>query len=478
MKKALTAAFVILFLVLAIQPTEASITSSPTSVSDNVASSSSESWNMGFTPDENIQNVSATIVGSNAENDAVLGAMLTLWPKYWATIDNAVTENATLTADTTGIAVGTYTGTIELVANENTLSIPLTFTVGAPVTPSTGLTPSRGRIVATMPTTSTLEKSIIITNLTGQSLTSIDAYMAETQLYGPAGTDWIIVQFEAPYSLAHGETFTVTADIQPQNVPNGEHIRTLTVEAWYGTTQVTANIIIRVTIYGAIVVVSETDIAFTKDGTAITEISAGNPLTFTLTPAVDAKIYAGGTLLGTANENGILTADAPSTSGTYTIEARADNGTTLGNASLDVSEVKDISIVLDQVQFNVGNPVTGTVYSNGEAVSGLTVRLSGQSVSTGLNGGFAISTLGMDGDSHNISVDSMASGLVRYREATSTVVLIGSVTPSWVWALSILAIMAVALGAFKFWKEGKLSWLEDTIRKYLPNAGKPKVPLD
>jgi len=393
---------------------------------------------------ENVEDVQILVVGVDPESDAALNEYVSIFPSYFSRVDNSENKTFQVTVTNTGAyPAGTYKG--ELVLSGLGRTIPVSVTT---VSGTYGFVPDKGRIVAIMGRSHTLEKTITVTNNTGVTLTDFDAEMEDTQLFGPSGLDWITVEFEAPYQISPNSSVELSVIISPVSVPTGTHERTLVITARHENITYTAKVEFRITVYGE---------PLTDNFSASlssTEVITGQSVT--LTASEDVTVYLGDELLGTTTI-GSLTFTAPDTPGTYSVNLIKDD-TKLASLTLRVYEQRETTVVLSKEVFTIGERVSGQVLSGGEPVAGISVSVSGKSGRTNSNGEFSIDTKGLKPGKRTVYVSDMRSGDVWYSGSSASIEL---VEPASVEPYVGLVVGAIIVGAL---------WIKrEVVRELLVN---------
>lgn len=414
------------FLIMAIGSAQAAPTPSPTSITVEElepGDNESRAVTISVTGSDNFSAVRILVVGDTALDEAALQDMVTVYPTYFSTLDN--TENKTFTVNVMNVGYdGIYTGDIVISHSSGDTHIPLSVDAGENVPEITGLIPSFGTIAVTMTALDSIERELVIYNRTAYNLTSFDAYMKDTQLYG--GLDWIDIEFDAPYILKIDNYTTVSVTIDPSEVPDNEYRRTMVVSAYHGMTRVYAEIDLKITIYGGNNLIDQNvEIVINPLYPLV-----GENMYISLSHAVEADIWIGANYVGKTNDNGQLTTSI-TVGGEYEAMAMV-GGRSVATEMVTIREQKVVTIHLDTVEISVGDILRGVIMTaTGEPVERVlvTINSTGDSKSayTDSAGRFSIPTMGLDSGPHEISTQRTTIGHISYGSASADIVIVGHI---------------------------------------------------
>ncbi len=437
-------AFMGMWLVMIAGSVQGAPSSSPGSISIEdlePGDNQSQTITIYVTGSDNLTAVQLLITGDTALDETALQDMVSIYPTYFSFLDN--TENKTFTVNVMNVGYdGDYDGDIVISHSAGDNNIPLSIDAGSDIPEITGLIPSKGTIVATMTALDSIQKNIDVYNQTDYNLSSFDAYMADTQLYG--GADWITVSFEAPYLLKVDNYTTISLSIDPSEVPDNVYDRTLVIDAYHSTTRVYAEVNIRITIYGGNNLL-EGDVELVVN--PIYPL-VGENLTISLSHAVEADIWIGANYIGKTDDNGQLTTSV-SDGGEYEAVAMI-GGRSIATKQVTIREQASVAIQLDSLEVQVGDWVRGTVVTTeGIPVANIRVTLNSsgaKSTSTDSLGRFNILTDGVVSGSHLIETEITTIGHVSYGKAETDVLLLNrSNWASWAAAIALTAVSIVTI---------------------------------
>jgi hypothetical protein len=316
------------------------------------------------------------------------------------------------------------------------------------------LVPNPGVITITISTESKLTKIIVVRNLTGKTLTEFNAYMQDNQLYGPSGLDWIIVDFEAPWSIENNETVSITLNICPQDVPEGTYERELIIKGLADGGLATTNVRLNITVYKPVELPSNVLLDLTPE-----TICEGNEVTLRVTAEglpIAVDIWLGSAKLGTTDNSGELKFNAPLIKGTYVVSAKIEDQV-IGISNLPVYK-KIVPQIVAPENVNQGDPIEGQVLdNNGNPLSGIVVVCDGRSSTTDEAGYFSLSTGDLKERAYSVrtlqKIDENA--MIMYPQSSVLVSVIGKsfaefVIP-YIFALAIVIVIAIVILLLAKW---------------------------
>lgn len=311
--------------------------------------------------------VQVLIVGDTPSSELALRQMVSLFPSYFAKVEN---ESKSVSVSVSAVSQpGTYTGLLRFTSVG--LGIPVRIKVLGEVTGG-GLVPDRGSVVVTLPAGYRLQKAVNVYNFTGETVVDFGAEMEETEIYTDA--DWFQVEYDAPYQLEPNRSVQVKVTVDTTGVPTGVHTRSLKFWAFSGSTRFEGRTTFRVTVRAA---------AENRDNSIIIEVpSEGYEPTLTVRatrggqPAPGVSVYLDGSVAGTTDSSGYATLTV--SRGRHTVSA--------GGSSRQVTVYarKQLSVQVTASRTRL----SGTVTCDGAPVGGCIVSAGGRTTVTDQFGRF------------------------------------------------------------------------------------------
>ncbi len=165
-------------------------------------------------------------------------------------------------------------------------------------------------------------------------------------------------------------------------------------------------------------------------------------------PAVDADVSVDGGHQGETDADGKF--EVTLKKGPHTIRAKYKG--LERSADVTAWEARNTQIELQKAQVSIGDAVKGKlVDAYGNPVPGASVTLGGRSVPTGADGGFELSTEGVEPGTHSVIFGHMSDSVahVSYATSSANIEITPGGTPWWQYAVAaIIFLIILRVGLF------------------------------